>query len=74
MLGSLPGVASVERGEDTERFQTFRLRISGNEEIGERVYDAARTEGWPLSELRRDDKTLEQVFRELTASGLEAPA
>jgi ABC-2 type transport system ATP-binding protein len=71
LLKSLPGIAGVERGPDTDRFQTFRLQLAGDEEIGERVYDTVRREGWPLSELRRDDKTLEQVFRELTESSLE---
>jgi len=71
VLEGLPGVAAVVRGDDVDRFQTFRLEISADDEVGERVYEAVRREGWPLSELRRDDKTLEQVFRELTESTLE---
>jgi hypothetical protein len=31
------------------------------------VAAVARQRGWPLRELRRDDRNLEQVFRELTA-------
>ena len=33
---------------------------------GSPVFDAVSSRGWKLRELRRDDKTLEQVFRELT--------
>ena len=37
-------------------------------EVAEAVYEIVRGQGWPLRELRRDDKTMEQVFRELTES------
>jgi hypothetical protein len=52
-------------------FHTFRLALAGDLQIGEAVAEIVRNEGWPLRELRRDDKSLENVFRELTAAGEE---
>jgi ABC-2 type transport system ATP-binding protein len=75
VLESLPGVARVERAEPHDGFETYRLRLDGGGDVGEAVYEAARERGWRLRELRRDDKTLEQVFRELTeAKGQEVAA
>jgi ABC-2 type transport system ATP-binding protein len=75
LLEGLPGVAEVKIGEDVEgRFRTFRLQLEGDDDVGEAIFELARQHGWALSELRRDDQTLEQVFRELTgsASGVAA--
>jgi ABC-2 type transport system ATP-binding protein len=71
----LPGVAHVEQqhGRD-DAYHTYRLRLSGEADVGEAVYDVVRERGWSLRELRRDDKTLEQVFRELTVAGTEVAA
>jgi ABC-2 type transport system ATP-binding protein len=68
VLESLAGVTRVERTAADGRFHTYRLHLREDAAVGEAVYDAARQRGWTLRELRRDDKTLEQVFRELTAS------
>jgi hypothetical protein len=35
------------------------------------LYGLARDQGWPLRELRREVRTLETVFGELTRSELE---
>jgi len=67
-LEALPGVETVQMAGADGEFRTFRLRMS--DAAGSGVAEAAsrlvRERGWPLRELRRDDKTLEQVFRELT--------
>lgn len=68
------GVARVEHAGSDARFHTYRLHLGEDREVGEEVFEAARQKGWPLRELRRDDKTLEQVFRELTESGAEVHA
>jgi ABC-2 type transport system ATP-binding protein len=70
----VPGVSAVERGKADDRFQTFRLQLEDKRDVGEAVAEAVRERGWALRELRRDDKTLEQVFRELTESAVEVPA
>jgi len=66
LFGNLPGVGRVEHQPSGDRFHTYRLQLHGEQELGETVSEAVRERGWPLRELRRDDRTLEQVFRELT--------
>ena len=47
---------------------TIPLHLTEEGDVAEAVFEAARHRDWTLRELRRDDKTLEQVFRELTAT------
>src|SRR5262249_45232133 len=65
-LGHLEGVVSAESSDRGDGFHAFRMQLAGDREIGEAVADLARARGWRLRELRRDDRSLEQVFRELT--------
>ncbi len=71
-FAGLPGVAAVEEERISDGFHTFRLALAGDLEIGEAVGDLAYRNGWRLRELRRDDRSLEQVFRELTSSSAGA--
>jgi ABC-2 type transport system ATP-binding protein len=73
-LERLPGVGEVRATDSDGRFYTFRLGLTARDEIGEDVAELARQRGWPLRELRRDDRTLEQVFRELTETTTEVAA
>jgi ABC-2 type transport system ATP-binding protein len=73
-LGRIAGVDGVESGEQGDGIHTFRMRLTGDAEIGEAVSDLARARGWRLRELKRDDRSLEQVFRELTESAAEVTA
>ncbi len=59
-------VRSVEVLDVGEGYHTLRMELERDEEIGERVAELIRGEGWALRELKRDDRSLEQVFRELT--------
>ena len=74
VLAGVTGVSEVRHVGQLGEFHTFRLELQGTAEIGEGVATAVQNRGWPLRELRRDDKTLEQVFRELTAAGREVAA
>jgi ABC-2 type transport system ATP-binding protein len=65
-FGGLPGVSTVERAATNGRFVTFRLNLDGDVDVAEAVANLSYERRWPLRELRRDDKTMEQVFRELT--------
>ena len=47
----------------------FNARLGQHD--GEAVASLAFERRWPLRELRRDDKTMEQVFREVTAAHSE---
>jgi hypothetical protein len=73
-LERVPPVARVDAHAAGDGFTTFRLHLSEEREIGETLADLVRREGWPLRELRRDDRTLEQVFRELSETAAEVPA
>jgi ABC-2 type transport system ATP-binding protein len=70
----LDNVASVESRPEADGFIHFRLHLLEDREIGESVAEIVRRSGWPLRELRRDDKSLEQVFRELTETVEEVAA
>ncbi len=67
-LGALPGVSRIEVAPGRDGFSTYRLELGSEDGIGEAVADLAREQGWRLRELRRDDRSLEQVFRELTST------
>lgn len=75
VLDSLPGVSAVTHTGQTDRFHEFRLQMTHDTQgVAEAVFEAARHRNWTLRELRRDDKTLEQVFRELTEATAEVAA
>ena len=64
----------VEHVEATDGFHTYHLQLDGDHDVAESVFDATREHGWPMRELRRDDKTLDTVFRELTEKRTEVAA
>jgi len=70
----LPGVGAVACEPGAGGFHTYRLSLTGGDDAGPAIYEAVRQRGWPLAELRRDERTLEQVFREVTESTLEVAA
>jgi ABC-2 type transport system ATP-binding protein len=73
-LGAIPGVRDVEHVATDGRLHRFRLRVATDADVAEEVSGLASRRGWPLHELRRDDRTLEQVFRELTGTTAEVLA
>ncbi len=68
LLERVPNVSSARATSLEDGFTTFRLVLDADHEVGEDVAAAVRERGWPLRELRRDDRNLEQVFRELTGT------
>lgn len=77
-LRTVEGVRAVE---DVPLAEGAGYRIKATEPVDARaagspaldlrpaVYDLAREKGWPLTELRRDVRTLEAVFNELATTG-----
>jgi len=65
-LAGVEGITRVDRRPVGEGWTEFRMRLGDGVERGEQVAALARERGWALRELRRDDRSLEQVFRELT--------
>ena len=59
----------MSESSSSDGYHRFRLELEQNRDVGEEVFRAVTAQGWPLRELRRDDKTLERVFRELTEAG-----
>ncbi len=70
----LPGVERAEWRDEGDGFRQFRLRLAGDQDVGEAAAEIASRHGWRLRELRRDDKSLEQVFHELTTGTAEEVA
>ncbi len=71
-FAALDGVRSVAVRPAGGDFFTYRLELAREVDIGERVAAIVQQAGWPLRELRRDERSLEQVFRELTETAAEA--
>jgi ABC-2 type transport system ATP-binding protein len=74
-FAKMDGVEGVEAGPvGADGFVTFRLHLAADRDLGEEVARVANGSGWPLRELRRDERSLEQVFRELTETAAEDAA
>ncbi len=71
VLERVPNVSSAQATSLEDGFTTFRLVLDADHEVGEDVAAAVRERGWPLRELRRDDRNLEHLFRELTGTSAE---
>ena len=64
-LRSLPGVRGIEPMRSSGGHPSYRIMGMDDVDLCPAVYDLARTEGWPVRELRRDVRTLETVFNQL---------
>jgi len=69
-LASVVGVSGVEtEGTAPEGWVCVRVNADGKEDIGEGIFKRVVESGFSLSELRRDQTSLEEVFTELTGGG-----
>jgi len=66
-LKALAGVQTVE-AYPTPDGQEYRVRGAEGVDLRSAIYELAHTKNWPLRELRRDVRTLETVFNELTTA------
>lgn len=64
-LQSLSGVRGLETMRSSDGFPAYRVLGAPELDLCPAIYDLARTESWPVRELRRDVKTLESVFNNL---------
>jgi ABC-2 type transport system ATP-binding protein len=64
-LHALPGVRGLEPMRSVDGFPAYRVLGTPELDLCPAIYDLARTESWPVRELRRDVKTLESVFNNL---------
>lgn len=70
-LKALTGVETVE-AYPTPDGQEYRVRGAEGVDLRSAIYELAHTKNWPLRELRRDVRTLETVFNELTTARRQA--
>jgi len=66
-LKALAGVQNVE-AYPTPDGQEYRVRGTDGVDLRPAIYELAHQKNWPLRELRRDVRTLESVFNELTTA------
>ena len=64
------GEENVYRGRLIQGVKYRRWRVTGrtNEPLCPAIFDAIRNRGWKVAEIRPDERSLEQVFRELAGS------
>jgi ABC-2 type transport system ATP-binding protein len=67
VLRTAYGVKSVQTSTGEGGTQ-YCVRPKGGQDLRPTLYQLARDKGWPLTELRRERRTLETVFNELVAS------
>lgn len=68
-LGAIEGAVKVEQVDQEDgRVFGFRLEVEAGRDLREQVFRTVADRGWALLELRRDQVSLEEVFRELTLS------
>ncbi|GAB4376181.1 MAG: ATP-binding cassette domain-containing protein [Acidobacteriota bacterium] len=72
-LADLVDGATIEAAPAGDGLWTFRFAVTDRDgALAERIAARIHDRGWSLRELRRDDRTLEQVFRELTETAFAA--
>jgi ABC-2 type transport system ATP-binding protein len=65
-LAGLPGVRGVERREAVDG--RIKLNVTATEDVRPRIFELAKAEGWTLYELHQEAGSLEDLFRQLTAT------
>jgi ABC-2 type transport system ATP-binding protein len=68
-LNSVGGVSGVSIDDARDGWHSVQVRTDTKEDIGESLFRHIVEKGWSLSELRRDQTSLEEVFTQLTRSG-----
>ncbi len=64
-LFAMNGVKEVEALGEEEGFSRYRVVSNTEEDPCPAIHDLVRSKSWRICELRRDQRTLESVFREL---------
>lgn len=71
---TLAGLGTVTSTESIDGRHRITIVSTGPDELRPKIFDAAKREGWTLWELHREQASLEQLFRSLTAeSEAEVP-
>jgi ABC-2 type transport system ATP-binding protein len=65
-LAQLEGVRGVERREAIDG--RIKLNVTATEDVRPHIFELAKAEGWTLYELHQEAGSLEDLFRQLTAT------
>jgi len=68
VLRSLSGVKEVETTRDADGNLTYRIIGQTQTDLCPTIYELAKKSNWPLRELHRDVRTLENVFNQLATT------
>ena len=69
ILKNMAGVENAEISKQTSERLSFEVTGSSGQDLCPDIYQLAKENDWPLCELRKEIRTLEAVFNELTAVG-----
>jgi ABC-2 type transport system ATP-binding protein len=69
LLKNMVGVQNATMESETADRLSFAITCQKNKDICPDIFRMAKEKDWPLCELRRETRTLEAVFNELTAQG-----
>lgn len=67
-LKSISGVQSLESMKSIDGYPAWRVLGKESADLCPAIYQMARTNNWPVRELRRDAQTLESVFNRLATA------
>ncbi|HEU4989797.1 MAG TPA: ATP-binding cassette domain-containing protein [Gemmatimonadaceae bacterium] len=73
-LASLDGVRDVEVQGAADGRVRASVAASGDGDLRPRIFEMAKRENWTLYELHQETGSLEDLFRQLTGAGADAPA
>ncbi len=65
-LSSIQGITEVQSAGSENGISNFHLLCKTDRDIRENIFNEIKKTGWALLELKREAKSLEKVFRELT--------
>lgn len=68
LLAPLPGVTAVDPFTATGGYPAWRVHATSDGDLCPAIYEVARQQAWPVRELRRDVRTLEDVFNSLVTT------
>lgn len=65
-FSKLPEFINLTVDASNDNVHAVSLHCNSNEDLGEQIFELAVSNGWRLSELVREQQTLEAVFKDLT--------
>lgn len=68
IFSALPGVAGVEKRDAAAGGSAFAVKASGNADVSHVIFEAIKNNNWELVSFRQEERSLENIFRELTKS------